>query len=296
MPQGSLWRLAVHPDRVEPEPPHSALLIHDADQRRRALYASALEDLARGFALADLWLTMGWFDIRQRYSRSVMGPLWVSASLAIFVLGLSFTYAALFRAPIRDYLPYVTVGMVIWSMLAGLINEGCAAFTGAVAAIKQMPVPPCVHVYRTVWRALIVFAHNGIVMLLVLAVFGVNPGHTALLALPGLALLLMNGIGFSITLGTICARFRDVSPLMANVTQMLLFVTPVLWRARDLGERGIIAAANPLFHLIELTRGPLLGAVPGLLDWGVALGFTLVSLAVAFAFHARFRWRIADWL
>jgi ABC-2 type transport system permease protein/lipopolysaccharide transport system permease protein len=271
-------------------------LVHDADERQRALYASALGDLAHGLRLADLWLTMGWFDIRQRYSRSVMGPLWVSASLAIFVTGLGFTYAALFHAPIRDYLPYVTVGMVTWSMLAGLMNEGCAAFTGAVAAIKQMPVPPCVHVFRTVWRSLIIFAHNGIIMLLVLALFGVNPGRVGLLAFAGLALLLINGIGFAITFGTISARFRDVSPLMANVTQMLLFVTPVLWRAQDLGERGAIAELNPLFHLIELVRAPLLSASPSLVDWSVALAFTLLNLGVALAFYARFRWRIAYWL
>jgi ABC-type polysaccharide/polyol phosphate export permease len=295
--RGSVWCLPARSARAGRQGARpTTALVHDADERRRALYGSALRDFARGLGLADLWLTMGWFDIRQRYSRSVMGPFWVSASLAVFVLGLGFTYATLFHAPLRDYLPYVTVGMVIWSALSSLMIEGCATFTGAVAAIKQMPAPPSVHVFRVVWRTLIIFAHNAVVMGLVLAIFGVNPGRTGLVALAGLGILMLNGVGFAVTFGTIAARFRDVAPLMANVVQMLLFVTPVLWRAQDLGGRSAIAAFNPLFHLIELVRGPLLGVAPSCIDWGVALGFTALNLAAALVFYARFRWRIAYWL
>jgi ABC-type polysaccharide/polyol phosphate export permease len=272
------------------------LLVHDASERRRALYGSAARDFVQGVRLAELWLTLGWFDIRQRYSRSVMGPLWVVLSLAIFVAGLGVTYAALFRVPVAAYLPYVTVGMVVWTMLAGLMIEGCATFTGATAAIKQMPAPASVHVMRVVWRSLIIALHNALVVAAVLAAFGVNPGLHGLLALPGLAVVLLNGVGFCVTLGLLSARFRDVIPLIANVVQMLLFVTPVLWRAGDLGERGVIATLNPFFHLIELVRAPLLGLPVGAATWGWALGFTALNLALAFALYARLRWRVPYWL
>lgn len=271
-------------------------LILDADERRRASYGGAIRDFARGVRQAELWLTMGWYDIQQRYSRSVMGPLWVSLSLVVFVLGLGITYAALFRVPVAQYLPYVTVGMVAWTMLSSLLTEGCATFTGATAAIKQMPAPISMHVMRVVWRVLIVFLHNALIIAGVLAVFGVNPGWNGLLVLPGLAILLLNGIGFCVTLGLLSARFRDVIPLITNAVQMLLFVTPVLWRAGDLGERGAIAVFNPFFHLIELVRAPLLGLPVGAASWGVALGFTALNLLTALAFYAPLRWRVAYWL
>lgn len=273
-----------------------AMLVHDARLRRRHPWRGAVADFICGIRLAELWLTMGWYDVRQRYSRSVFGPFWVTVSLAVFVAGLGITYAALFRVPVVAYLPYVTVGMVLWSLITALLNEGAAAFTGATAAIKQMPAPIGIHVLRVVWRNLIILAHNAVIVVLVLVACGVKPGWAGLAALPGLVILLVNGIGWSVTLGLVGARFRDLMPLVANATQMLLFVTPVLWRAEDLGDRRVLAQFNPLFHLIEIVRAPLLGGGIPVGSFGVALTVTALNLGVALVLYARLRWRVAYWL
>lgn len=273
-----------------------AMLVHDARCRGRHPWRGAITDAARALGLVELWLTMGWYDVRQRYSRSIFGPFWVTISLAVFVAGLGLTYAALFRVPVVAYLPYVTVGMVLWSLITALLNEGAATFTAATAAIKQMPAPIGIHVLRVVWRNLIILAHNAVIVLLVLLVCGVGPGWPGLAALPGLVLLLLNGIGWSVTLGLVGARFRDIMPLVANATQMLLFVTPVLWRADDLGTRRALAELNPLFHLIEIVRAPLLGVGFPAESFAVALVVTLLNLGLAFALYARLRWRVAYWL
>jgi lipopolysaccharide transport system permease protein len=275
---------------------HPAMLVHDARLRRRHPWRGAVADFTRAIRLAELWLTMGWYDVRQRYSRSVFGPFWVTISLAVFVAGLGITYAALFRVPVATYLPYVTTGMVLWSLITALLNEGTATFTAATAAIKQMPAPIGVHVLRIVWRNLIILAHNAAIVLLVLVACGVRPGWAGLAALPGLAILLINGIGWSVTLGLIGARFRDMMPLIANATQMLLFVTPVLWRAQDLGERRALAEFNPLFHLIEIVRAPLLGNGVPVESFVVALVVTAFNLGLALVFYTRLRWRVAFWL
>jgi len=273
-----------------------AILVHDARLRRRSPWRDTVTDLACAMRLAQLWLTMGWYDVRQRYSRSVFGPFWVTISLAVFVAGLGITYAALFRVPVVAYLPYVTVGMVLWSLITALLNEGATTFTSATAAIKQMPAPIGIHVLRLVWRNLIILAHNAVIVLLVLAACGVRPGWAGFAALPGLIILLVNGIGWSTSLGLIGARFRDVIPLVANATQMLLFVTPVLWRAEDLGQRRVLAEFNPLFHLIEIVRAPLLGAGFPIESFAVALVVTGLNLGIAFLLYARLRWRVAYWL
>ncbi|WP_186418805.1 ABC transporter permease [Bosea sp. CS1GBMeth4] len=273
-----------------------AMLVHDARLRRRHPWRDAVGDFARGIQLAELWLTMGWYDVRQRYSRSVFGPFWVTISLAVFVAGLGVTYAALFRVPVDAYLPYVTIGMVQWSLITALLNEGSATFTAATAAIKQMPAPVGIHALRVVWRNLIILAHNAVIVLVVLVACGVKPGWTGLAALPGLVLLLLNGVGWSVTLGLVGARFRDMMPLVANATQMLLFVTPVLWRAEDLGERRVLAEFNPLFHLIEIVRAPLLGTGFPVGSFAAALVVTALNLALALVFYTRLRWRVAYWL
>lgn len=273
-----------------------SVLVHDAAEQVGVPLGSALRDLAKGVGFVELWGTMGWLDVRQRYSRSVMGPFWVTLSLAAFVLGLGVTYGALFRVPLEEYLPYLTVGMVVWTLLSGILIEGCAVFTSAEAAIKQLPAPLSVHVFRLVWRSLIIFGHNVLIVVAVLAWFGINPGAAGLAAIPGLALIVLNGAGFALIFGTLSARFRDIPPLMANLVQMLFFVTPVLWRVESIGDRALIATLNPFYYLVEIVRSPLVGHPLPEGAWAVSLAFTAVNLAVALVCYARFRWRIPYWL
>lgn len=271
------------------------LLLSAADQARAPL-AAAIRDVVEGLRLVSLWGTMAWLDVRQRYSRSVMGPFWVTLTLAAFVGGLGVTYGALFRIPLREYLPYLTIGMVVWTLVSTFLVDGCNVFIAAQTAIKQMPAPLTVHVFRLIWRALIIFAHNVIIVAIVLAFYPENLLAGLIPSILGLAILCVNGVGFAVTLGTLAARFRDIPPLMTNVVQTLFFVTPVLWRAENLGDRSAIALFNPFYHLIEIVRAPLLGGPFPVLSWTVALGFTLANLAVALWLYARFRWRIPYWL
>lgn len=225
-----------------------------------------------------------------------MGPFWVTLSLAAFVVGLGITYGTLFGIAMADYLPYLCIGIVVWTLLSGFILEGCTAFTGAEAAIKQMPAPLSIHIYRLVWRSIVIFLHNAVIIALVLIFFGINPGVGGMLAVPGFAILIVNGLAFSLLFGTLSARFRDIPPLMANLIQTLFFVTPVIWHVDNLKQRQIIAEWNPFYHLIEVVRGPLLHDAPSMNSWIFALVFTALNCAAALLFYARFRWRIPYWL
>ncbi|MEX6509177.1 ABC transporter permease [Jiella sp. M17.18] len=274
----------------------AATVHYDAASYRQSPIRSTLADLFAGLKLVELWGTMGWLDMRQRYRRSIMGPFWVTLSLAAFVGGLGITYGALFNMPLQEYLPYLSVGIVVWTLISGFLMEGCGTFTDAEAAIKQMPAPLSVHVFRLIWRSLIIFLHNVIIIVLVLIIFGINPGWAGLMSLVGLGVVVINGAAFGLLLGTLSARFRDIPPLMSNVVQTLFFVTPVIWRADNLQARKVIADWNPLYHLIELVRAPILTGFPTAVNWEFSLLFTAVNCLIALLFYARFRWRIPYWL
>ena len=55
-----------------------------------------LRDLWQGWRdYRDLWLTVGAYDIKKRYRRSLLGPFWITISLGTFIVGLSFIYRPL---------------------------------------------------------------------------------------------------------------------------------------------------------------------------------------------------------
>ncbi|MEA2755782.1 MAG: lipopolysaccharide transport system permease protein, partial [Aliidongia sp.] len=64
-------------------------------------------DLYRGLRAWRLWTMLGWNDIRLRYRRSVLGPFWMTLSMAIFIVTLGLIYSRIFHAELRTFLPYI---------------------------------------------------------------------------------------------------------------------------------------------------------------------------------------------
>ncbi len=257
---------------------------------------TALSDVMEGLRIWPLWMRLGWNDILQRYRRSMLGPFWLTASMAVMVVSLGVIYAELFKQPIDNFLPYLCVGLLVWSLISGFLLDGGTLFTGSESYIKQVRLPYFAYVYRSAWSKLIIFAHNFVIYLGVLIYFEIWPGATALLAIPGLFLVLMNGALAGLCIGMISARFRDVPQLINSVVQILFFLTPIFWTPDSLKGRAYVVDINPFYHLVEIVRAPLLGHVPSETTVLYVLVLTVLNILVSGAFFARFRSRISYWV
>jgi ABC-2 type transport system permease protein/lipopolysaccharide transport system permease protein len=148
-----------------------------------------------------------------------------------------------------------------------------------------------------VWRNLIVLAHNMVIYVIILVVFGIWPGTTILLFIPSLLLLSISAFSTGLLIGLLSARFRDLPPIIANMTQILFLFTPILWRTDQLtGSRRLLAQLNPLYYIVEVMRMPLLGQAPPASSWISVIVVVALSCAITFWFYVRFRARIAYWI
>ena len=111
----------------------------------------ALRDIVRGARAHHLWGLLGWQDIRRRYRRSVLGPFWLTISMGLLVAMLGTLYGALLKIEFAVYVPFLALGFLVWTLISGLISDGCTAFISAQSIIKQTNLPLSVHVYRRVW-------------------------------------------------------------------------------------------------------------------------------------------------
>jgi ABC-type polysaccharide/polyol phosphate export permease len=258
--------------------------------------ALALADILAGLRAYELWTTIGWHDIRQRYRRSVVGPFWITISMAAMIVGLSYLYAGLFDQKFFDYITYVALGIIIFTLISATVNESADVFISSHRIILQTKVPFSVYLYRMVWRNLLFFAHN-IIIYCLLVLFGfVSVNAAALLALFGLAFIAFNGVWIGLVLGPLSARFRDVPPIMASLMQLAFFLTPVFWRPEQIRGRPVLALLNPFYYMIEMVRQPLMGEVPTLRMWLVSIAMSLIGGVVGIVFFARYRRRIAYWI
>jgi homopolymeric O-antigen transport system permease protein len=264
---------------------------------RRVPFARGLRDLWQGWRdYRELWLAIGWYDIRKRYRRSLLGPFWITISLGAFIAGLSFIYMPLVGGDAGSYLPYLAFGFVAWQLISNLVIEGCNVFIANAPIIQQLRAPLSIYIYQMVWRHLIILAHNMLIYVAVAVFAGLWPTWQTLLIVPGLLLVCINGVSLGMLLGTLCARFRDIPPIVATITQMMFLLTPILWHPDQIPGRWMLVAFNPFYYLLEVVRQPLLGQSPPLLVWSVASALTLAGFIVALGFFSRFRNRIVYWL
>ena len=117
-----------------------------------------------------------------------------------------------------------------------------------------------------------------------------------MLALPGLALVYINQAWLTLSLAIICTRYRDVQQIVSTGIQIMLFATPIMWPVSALGPAVIIAYINPLYHMMELVRAPMLGNVPSMLSWLVAIACAIVGWTVAMLLLRRASRRLVFWL
>jgi lipopolysaccharide transport system permease protein len=256
----------------------------------------AMADLREGLSQWRLAYALARLDLRNRYRGSVLGPLWMSLSTLIMLIGLGLLYGTLFKLELANYLPHLAVSLIIWQWMSTCIIEACSTLTGAEGVIRQMRLPYTLHALRIAFRNSLVAAHSLPIILLVFLVFGHVPGPEAFLAIFGFLLIGINILSGGLLLGMMCARFRDIPSLVGNVVQLAFFVTPILWKPELLGDAMVWMALNPFYALLETVRGPLVEGGGPLLAWVAAVFYTTLHVVLAGLLFARFRSRIAFWV
>lgn len=260
--------------------------------------SSAAHDIEAALRRSDLAGTLGWQDIKQRYRRSKLGPFWLTISMGVLIGALGLVFGAIFNSPMREFLPFLAVGIILWAYISTVINEGCTAFSSAEGLIKQLPLPLFLHVMRVIWRNAVILAHNLIIIPILFLVFLKPLGWISLLAIPGLVLTTLTLSWVALLAAVLCTRYRDLSQIVASVLQIAFYVTPIIWMPALLSGRRsfIFLDANPFYHLIEVIRAPLLGSMPTLTNWVVSIVIAVAGWVMTLLVYSRYKNRISYWL
>jgi lipopolysaccharide transport system permease protein len=245
----------------------------------------------------QLWWLLGYNDVRQRYRRSRVGQLWITISMGIFVIAIGPVYAILFNTELKEFLPYLTVNIVVWGFISSMINDACTAFIQSDGYIRQERIPKIGFLFRILARNVLILGHNALLIPLVFIAFGKSVGLVVFLAIPGLIIVTVTCLLMALFLATICSRFRDFPQIVANVVQVAFFLTPIFWQRKQiLADYHFVVDYNPFASLLSVVSSPILGKVPTMFEYTMCLVMALVVGIVAVPFFARYRARIVYWL
>ncbi len=257
---------------------------------------TTIRDVVRSAKLWHIWTRLGMQDVRLKFRRSSIGAAWIFVNLAVLVLSIGFIYANLLGQEPREFIPYLTIGMILWGYLTNSIVDGGNAFINSEGYIKQISLPIYVYIFRFFVSISVTTLITMCAFVIVAVIYRVPVGPGTLLAIPGLLMVMTTSLLLITIFAHLNARFRDVAHMAAVGMQVLFFVTPVIFPAHLLRQRrslSLVIDLNPMYHLLEVIRRPLLSAGPAEWHSYVAAGLVIVVLAaVATAVIAVFQRRI----
>jgi lipopolysaccharide transport system permease protein len=297
MPPPSVSEGASKPDTGRGTSLPYAVLELSANMTRNRRNQLALADILEAFRLLPLAMTLAWLDIKLRYRGSLLGPFWLTLSTAVMVGALGFLNSALYRIPPEQYLPFLSTSLVLWGFLSATLTDACTCFTVAEGVVRAVRLPFFLQALRCVLRNLIVLAHNITVPAGVFIIAGVWPGWTLLLAVPAVFLCMAVASLACLSLGAVCARFRDVPPIIGSILQIAFFLSAIIWQPDQISAaKQWLLWFNPFYDLTAIMRDPVLGTLP---NYGTLAGALVWSAAIgggSWLLFQRIRGRIAFWV
>ena len=258
----------------------------------------AIKDLLRSRQKLYLALMLGWQDIRQRYRRSKLGPFWLTISMGVMIGMIGLVFGQVLNSPMRDYLPFLATGIILWTFISTAITEGSTSFIDSQGMILQLNLPLSLYPIRVLWRNIVVCAHNIVILPLVFIAVGKGLTVNILWLIPGFFLFIWNIFWVTLILGTFCTRFRDMPPIVGSLLQVFFYITPISWMPNSLSPRSasLLVDSNPVYHLIQIVRAPILGSCPTAMNWVVCFSIAILGTLFSLWLFGRYKKRLAYWL
>ncbi len=240
-------------------------------------------------------------DLNNRYRRSFLGIAWSLARPIGMTTVLCIVFRSIFSLPLREYAPFLFLGVAVWQFIVESMISGCSTFIVGAPYIRQQPIPLALFPLRTV---LVAGFHTGVALLMALAItcyfVGFPPFVVLLSVVPVLLLIFLLGFSFAIVCGAIHTHFPDTQHLLEILLQALFYLTPVMYRPDSFKNNELLSrlvAYNPFTAILELIRRPLLtGTVPELRLWGMALAFLAVMGTLSWLILRKFQRELVFWV
>lgn len=236
--------------------------------------------------LGDVWLHrellffLIWRDVKVRYKQTALGVAWAVLQPVLTMVVFSIVFGRLAGLP-SDGLPYsvfTLCALLPWQLFAQALTQSSNSMVANEGLITKIYFPRLIIPLATVLGGLVDFVVAFVVLLALMAYWGVVPGVSAL-ALPAfLALALATALGVGLWLAALNVEYRDVRHTIPFIAQFWLFATPVAYASSLVPERWrLLIGLNPMAGVVDGFRWALLGTAR--VD-GAMLG---VSVVVALA-------------
>jgi lipopolysaccharide transport system permease protein len=238
-------------------------------------------DLAAVWEFRELLYFLVWRDVKVRYKQTVIGAAWVILQPSMTMVVFTVIFGHLAKMP-SDGLPYsifTYTALLPWSYFSQAIVRSGASLVGDSNLVKRVYFPRLVIPLASVVSPLVDFFVSFVLLIAMMAWFGIAPGW-GVLALPLFLLLaFMTALAVGLWFSPLNAKYRDVGHTIPFLIQFWMYASPVAYAVSLVPEEWrLIYSLNPMVGVIEGFRWALLGTEGA--DFGVMAISAVVVVAL----------------
>lgn len=245
------------------------------------------------------WMYATWLDLVTKYRRSRLGMFWAFFPPVLYTFGVGSFFAHLQGEEAGKFVAHLGIGYMIFRFVTVSLSEATTTYAGHANFILDGRTRLTDYILRVVAKALFYFVLAIPVMACALAISPDFQWIGLVTLLPALALVILNVAWMGAVVSVIGARLQDVYELIGSALMFSFLFTPILWTAASAPPdtlRGAIARANPLFHLVEIVRAPLLGEPIERLTYTYLAVLTMVGWLGAIVVYRRYARFVPMWI
>ena len=235
-------------------------------------------------------------DFVNKYRKTTLGIAWSLISPLGLVLIIGTVFALVLDRPFKSFIPFVFSGLMPWIFISSCAQSGTNAFLAAQGYIKQTRTPIEIFPLRVALGEYFTLLFSLSAYFIIYAFISPeNFSVKMLLVIPALLVWALFGMAIA-TISGICNTYvRDYAPLQSLLIQGLFYVTPITWTPDILGDKGlsIIYSVNPIYYMMDILRGTLLGTSEiNLESWLIAILTTCILCFIAIYMMSKIKRRI----
>jgi lipopolysaccharide transport system permease protein len=251
-------------------------------------------------AQRELLAFLIWRDISIRYKQTILGSAWAVLQPLLMMLIFTFVFGRFVGKNNPDisvpYPVFIFAGLIPWTLFSQGYAQAALSLATHQHLLSKVYFPRLFIPIAAASVFLVDLAYSLGIYAVILLYYRITPSWTIVFLPLLIGLTLIATLSLGIMLSALTVFYRDVRHVVPFLTQILMFVTPVIYPLSALEKYHSLLALNPMFGIVTAYRAAIFGG-----DWHwpvVAISTTsaIVSFLFALFYFRRTERRFADFV
>ncbi len=218
--------------------------------------------------------------IRLKYRRSYLGVIWSLIEPLLTTVVLVIVFGTLFNNKKPTFPLYIISGRLIYTFFSQSTKAASKSIRKNASMIKKVYVPKYLYPLSQVLFNYVIFMISLIVLVLVAVYCKTPPTFLIWQMIPALVFLLVISVGAGMVLSTMDVFFRDTEYLWNVMLMIIMYLCAIFYYPERLLKSGFawILKYNPLYCIIDIFRGSVLGYMATAWDYAYAAAFSIFAI------------------